>query len=275
LEEYEPVGEGFRRVLRECISAALSGYSAEVTETRIHRARQALKLARSLLRLAEELGVAGAKASRRRLNLQARWMSASRDAAVVGELSRGLAKKLQGAEQRCARDLYVGVLRGARRITRGAERRRQLAAERQQIDRFVWPELNPAAVEHALPRFVRRLKRRAKVALRDPDLSHVHDWRKAVIVLRNQLAAAGPVLGCETDRSHHQLRLMAKRLGEACDWQVFIEAMEKHQWSRHLPPGHATLLLRVLRKQKKAVGRALRQWPKLRRTLRRELGGRR
>ena len=271
LRRREPIGAGLGRVVRECVVWAGKGDPVQI-DAAVHKARRALKRARAVLRLAEDLGVAGAKVAQRRLARIGRELSPRRDAAVVAKMAGRVGEKLRDRAP-------AGVSPGATRAG-AADRlwwtrwRKTLAAELRRLDRIDWGRPTAAAVQPALALAAKRVRQWARAARTSGDVASVHEWRKAVIVLREQMlvvkARLAPRAGAAALAS--RLHDLASRLGEVMDCHVFEIRMRGGEVGP-ARAGRARLEKFARKRERRALRRARRAWPKLKRQLRRRMGG--
>ena len=126
----EARGAGLRQVVCACCALAVELTAPEPDEAAVHRARQALKRVRAVLRLGETMGIAGAKAARRRLSRHARELSPMRDATVATKVAQRLARRLDGALQASAmvRNQPHAMRRGGGRGNKNSSRKRDDSA---------------------------------------------------------------------------------------------------------------------------------------------------
>jgi hypothetical protein len=274
----EEIGSGLRRTLDACLQHAAQKRAQLPGEKTVHETRRALKRARAILRLAEKFDVRGAKAGRRQLSQLGRELSPLRDETVVAKTADALIR-FPDAETRVA-------LAGLRTRTksnpaqRAAARRwwqawrRRLESQRRKLARLAWRELAEYDLQHALHHQAKRLKRRARAARRSPrDVHAAHEWRKAAIVLREQVRVLRPVLGQEAaDALSARLHRLSHRLGQAIDQHLLIEHIGGRSWPVNLRGGLRQLERASQHERRRALKRAHQSWPKLRRQLRRELG---
>ena len=274
----EEIGSGLRRTLDACLQHAAQKRAQLPGEKIVHEARRALKRARAILRLAERFEVKGAKTGRRRLSALGRELSALRDQAVMAKTASILIR-FPDAETRAA----LAGLRAPPKSSpaqRAATRRwwrgwrGKLDVERRRLDRLTWGELAEYDLQHALHHQAKRLKRRARAARRSPrDVHAAHEWRKAAIVLREQVRVLRPVLGQEAaDALSARLHRLSHRLGQAIDQHLLIEHIGGRSWPVNLRGGLRQLERASQHERRRALKRADQSWPKLRRKLRRELG---
>jgi len=255
--------------VRECCALARRATARRQGDHAVHAARQALKRARAVLRLLEDAGVRGAKARRRELAECARQLSPLRDAAVAARLAGKLAGKLKNQPQAIVLEL-AHVKAPARGAAWWRAWQNTVARAAQDLDRLNRATPSPGELEKCFARSVRRVHRRAKKALTG-DMAAVHIWRKALVILREQVLVARPLIGHANDRLHTRLCQLTHRLGDATDCRVVLAAMEKHRWPDSFGRAPEKLTAVLHRRQKQAVKRAQRPWRKVREALAREL----
>ena len=266
LKRHGDLGGELLAVLRKCCELATRAL-VEHTDDGVHRVRQAFKRARAVLQLAEDAGAAPTQSLRREIARAARKFSALRDATVAARMAEKLAGELADGAQSAAREL-------ARKKTRQPNpawwlaRRADFAGIRHKLKRLGRSELAPHELEASLRCSVKRVDREAKRECEDHDRETTHEWRKQVIVLREQILVARTRLGAMTDELHDGLKKLAYRLGEATDYQVFIASVVKHRWPDRF--ADALLIAAAQKKQKRALKQARRCWKKVRRELRRD-----
>ncbi|HWA08476.1 MAG TPA: CHAD domain-containing protein [Opitutaceae bacterium] len=254
LQPGEALGPGLGRVVRACLLHAAGGPAARPDEKIVHRARQALKRARAVVRVAEELEVGGAVGARRRLTQLGRELSPLRDAAIVGQVGRELAKRNQAEEQRAVAALPASA-RSVARARGWSAWQRRLRAEGARLQELDWGELTTRDLERVLRRGTKRIRRCAKAARREKDIPSAHEWRKAVIILREQVRVLRPLLGSEAAHLQADLHRLAHRLGQAIDLHVFLIHVQGRSWPTNLRKG----MKRLARRGKRERGRALRR----------------
>lgn len=260
----EAIGPGLRRVARECCRAAVQRGARLPTDDAVHEARRALKRARAALRLEEKLGVAGARAARRRLAAIARELSPRRDATVAAHLARRLEEKSDRwkPKEPVMTPKCIPV-NGDADWWRTWQRK--LAAEERRLARGVRGAPSAGDVRRVLHHFAKRVCQRAKTAAARRNIVCTHEWRKAVIVLREQLHVVRPFLGDDEARVCGELHRLARRLGKATDYHVLKRALESGgptRGARRRVDGEATA------RRGQAMRKARKMWPKVRRALR-------
>jgi hypothetical protein len=268
----EEIGAGLRRTLAECLERAAQNRTRVPGEKTVHESRRALKRARAILRLAEQFDIRGAKAGRRRLSELGRELSPLRDQAVVVKTAGALVR-FPDAGTRAA----LAALRARTAPARGAAARkgwrawrRKLDAERRKLAQVPWREPADYELRGALHHGAKRIRRRAKAARRAPrDLAAAHAWRKATIVLREQVRVLRPALGLDVgDALHARLHRLSHRLGQAIDHHLVVEHIGGRTWPVNLRQGLRRLEHASRHERRRALKRTHRSWPKLGRKLR-------
>jgi hypothetical protein len=257
------IGPALREVVRACCELPAKN-SSNQPDAAVHRARQALKRARAVLRLGESFGVPRAKITRRRLARHGRKLSPLRDATVAVKVAEKLVA-------RADETLMSGLAPLAskpklRRVAWWALWKRQLAVEARRACGLDWEKTS-------LRRLVRALQQSAKQvcqgAERVNDIATAHEWRKAVIVLREQIAVVRPLLGSEGDAFEY-LRELSRRLGRALDIQVLCVAAKRRRWPVAESKARHELNILLREKRKRALAKARKLWPEVRCVLERE-----
>lgn len=206
----------------------------------VHRARVALKRARSALRLLEKAGAAWALLPRHRLTELAGRMSAARDQAVAAALARKLSRRLRGPERAVA-DLLAAP---PQRLAPSASEQISLAlrVEARGLDCAPAPLITPAQLRHWLRQSHDRADRRYQVAVRDPTHESVHEWRKAVIILRDQANLATACWPQGAGVALPWLVRLARQIGGRGDLALLVRRLQR----RRLPPALAAARRRLI-----------------------------
>ena len=246
----------------------LDRLGAEPIES-VHRARVALKRARSVLRLLEKTGAAWAIMPRYRLAELAGRMSAARETAVARTLAENLSRRLRGRERSVAR--LWAARPGPLVPSDGEQIRQALLRESQDLAAAPTPEVSPAQLRSVLRRSLDRAARRHYAATRQPALESVHQWRKAVIVLRDQTAMAAGRWPEGAGAAHPLLVSLARQLGRTRDLALLGHCLQR----RRVPPALATARRKLIRRweeqRRLATLTALLRWLWLERRLARLL----
>ena len=258
LWRHEAIRVGLRRVLLTCLQAARAAMAGQPASEDVHQARIALKRARAVLRLGDACGMAWTAPARRRLAKLARELAAARDGFVVAKTARRLAVKLAGRARLGAAGL---VSRRAARTggLNWAAWSRRLAAEQRRLAAQPWPALTRRELERALARSVRRLRKRELDASAGGESAALHEWRKAVIVLREQFNVLRPLRPQPQQCLAGQLHRVARKLGAAQDCHLLIVAAQRTRTSA----GRAQLVSCAVQEWQRAVARARHHWAKV------------
>ncbi len=256
------VGPGLREVVRACVERSQRIGAPRPGGEAVHATRRGLKRARAVLRLGEALNVASVKPVRRRLAKLARELSASRDSTVVTDIVKRLPEKCldSAAKNMIAR---IQTKRVSPDQASWACWKKRLHAEIPAIQRLDWGEPTVVDIRRALRSAAKRMRRQAKKVRATGDISQVHAWRKAAIVLRDQLLVVRPLLGGKTEGLIREVRALAQRLGKAMDYNAVVEALRHER-------GHAEHRLVKLGEKRRqlAIAKACREWLNVRKTLR-------
>lgn len=253
------------RVLRDCLACAVAAVPRDV-----HRARLALKRARAVLRLAEVCGVDAAAARRRQLARHARRLAAARDQTVVAELARQCAAEFRGDARRCA--LAVAASAGLEpKVIAWASWMRRLKEEGDRLGRQPWPAMNRGHLRRALAKSVRRARKTHVARTGEASAEELHEWRKAVIMLREQLYVLRPLLSRPQRGLPLRLHELARRLGAVGDWRMVIKAMVGTHAHVEVSTGRGRLIAHAQERRHRAIKQACRQWVALKPALRRRL----
>ncbi len=235
----------------------------------MHQARVALKRARSALRLLEKTGTAWAIMPRYRLAELAGMMSAARETAVTKALAHELSRRLRGGE----RDV-VGLL-----ATRGnragspdlAQIRPALLRESREIGLAPAPVIPPAQLRHLVTRSLDRAARKYYEAATSLTPEAVHEWRKAVIVLRDQTGFAAARWPEGAGTAHPLLVQFARRLGQRGDLVLLVRRLRQLRVPPALKHARRSLITRLETQIEDATLTAMLRWLHLKRRLTRLL----
>jgi CHAD domain-containing protein len=212
----------------------------ESAAEQVHRARVALKRTRAVLRLIEACGVGWARDTRRRMARLAREFSRMRDAEVLGEARRKLG--------------LAAALSDTKSGGSWPDWQEEAKAERQQLARRHWPVLQRMDCLKALAESASRLQRREAAARAEAGSRRLHDWRKSVIVLREQLNVLHEILTPRQQGYAGKLHPVARKLGAARDLTLLL-AVEK---SGHSTTARSVRVERVRAERRKKVKAARR-----------------
>ena len=261
LWQHEAMGAGLQRVLLRCLELA-----AAVAPKDVHRARLALKRARAILRVGEALGLPWAGTARVRLARHARRLGTARDWVVVAGVARECALILRGDAKRCALAVAdAPPIAGAVRLSVWS---RWLVSERVRLAGCPWPALTRRRLRRALAKSVSRVRKHSRAAGDTPGAGALHEWRKTVIVLREQLYVLQPLVVRPQARLAVRLHHVARKLGAAGDWQMLIDAVRGPSRRTVLEGGPGRLIAHAHDARHRAIAQARNRWSALRHALR-------
>jgi len=238
----------------------LAGMAVEPVKS-VHASRVALKRARSALRLLEKAGADWAIMPRYRLAELAGRMSAAREAAVAAALADKLSGRLPGREREVARLLAAG---GEPLLPLTAEQIRQaLPRESQELAAAPAPAISPAQLRGLLRRSLVRTIRRYYAAVTKPTLESVHEWRKAVIVLRDQTALAAARWPQGAGLAQPLLVQFARQLGHRGDLALLVRRLQSLRVPPALAVARRKLIARLEAQRELATLAAFFRWLRL------------
>jgi CHAD domain-containing protein len=178
----EDVAEALLRLICDDLVAAqreLRGRGRR--EERIHRVRQRLKRARSLLRVLTPAAGDRARTARHSLTEAARLLAGARDADVAVASARGLAAETVNEDiglDRVVRALDREAAKAHRQAAPIGEVSRRLAAVIADVSTF-GPDFDGSALlERALLKAYRKGRKGMRRSKRSPATSYLHEWRK-------------------------------------------------------------------------------------------------
>jgi hypothetical protein len=231
----------------------------------VHRARVALKRARSVLRVLEKAGADWALVPRYRLVELAGRMSAARETAVTAGLAKDLARRLEEPQRKVA--LWLAMKRG-RLVPPEVELiRHALLVEARQLAGAPVPEIKPGQLRHLLRQSLVRADRRYRDAALLATRDSFHEWRKAVIVLRDQCALAVSRWPRGAGSAHPLLIKQARQLGHAGDLALLGQRFERLRVPPAFNAARRVLIRRLQAERDRAVAKDLRRWPRLEKRL--------
>ena len=254
------------------LGAGLIGEAAEqladMTRTpvkSVHRTRVALKQARSTLRLLEKAGAIWAIMPRYRLAHLGGLMSAARERAVTLALADKLSRKVRGRERRVA---VLLAPREPRVVPPDFEQiRLALLRESREIGLAPPPVIVPAQLRHLLRRSLERATSRQREAVIRSTNESMHEWRKAVIVLRDQTRLAASRWPQGAGVAHPLLVRLARQLGRRGDLLLLLSRLQQLRVPAVLKPARRSLLARLEKQREQATLTALLRWLRLVRRL--------
>lgn len=267
LPSRRPIGGGLAVLVAGLVAdAAAELGTMEMTPVdAVHRARVALKRARSVLRLLEKAGADWAVMPRMRLVELGGRMSAAREAAVTADRARKLARRLRGRERDVAR--LLAARQGAI-VPEGTEAmRRALAREAQLLGFAPAPAVTPADLRDLLRQALGRASRRYYDAALKPSRRSVHEWRKAVIVLRDQVTLAAGRWPEGAGAAQPLLAKFGRRLGRLGDLSLLLAGLQRPWVPPELEAARRTLHAQLRARRERETLLVLLRWLKLEREL--------
>ena len=247
------------------LAAGLIGESAErLAEVRtapvdsVHRARVALKRARSTLRLLEKAGAAWAIMPRYRLAELGARMSAARENAVATALALTQSRRLRGREKQVA--FLLAAKRGPWAPADPRPIRQALLVEARDLAHAPAPPINSGQLRELLRQSHARAVRRYLVAVRRPTPESVHEWRKAVIILRDQLTLAAGRWPRGAGLAEPLLVRLARQIGRRGDLALLVNRLQRRRMPSLLLPARRRLLGRWTRQSRLATLSVLVAW---------------
>ncbi|HVT73914.1 MAG TPA: CHAD domain-containing protein [Lacunisphaera sp.] len=267
LPSRRPIGEGLAVLAARLVAAAAAelGHLEKRPVDSVHQARVALKRARSVLRLLEKAGADWAAMPRVRLVELGGRMSAAREAAVTAHLARKLARRLRGRERDVA--LLLAVRQGAV-VPEGSEVvRRALVREAQQLGYAPVPAITPKGLRDLLRQALDRTSRRYYEAALKPSRRSVHEWRKAVIVLRDQVTLAAGRWPDGAGEAQPLLARLGRRLGRLGDLSLLLAGLQRPWVPPELEAARRALYTQLKARREGETLLALLRWLKLEREL--------
>lgn len=267
LPSRRPIGEGLAVLVAGLVAdaAAELGQVERRPADSVHHARVALKRARSGLRLLEKAGADWAVMPRVRLVELGGRMSAAREAAVTAGLARKLARRLHGRERDVA--LLLAARQGALGPEGSEAMRRALAREAQQLGYAPVPIITPGALRDLLRQALERTSRRYYEAALKPSRRSVHEWRKAVIVLRDQVTLAAGRWPNGAGAAQPLLAKFGRRLGRIGDLALLLAGLQRPWVPPEFEAARRSVYAQLRARRERETLLALLRWLKLEREL--------
>ena len=257
IKRREPVGKGLRRIVGEQVRKAerTARDRASPQEERVHEVRTRLKRSRAVLALIRADGGDRVRRDDRRLRDVARVLSRPRDLAVQAHTFRLLETRLQSE---VPPRLLAGLSAAERRVRRGlrpdeVERDLRRAAKMLRRVRRALGHWHVPHGRRAISGGIARMYRKARAGLEavraQPSPERLHDWRKQVKALANQLRLIraaipeltttlmpkidrlGELLGeiHDLDCAHATAQMHPRSFGRAEDGQAVLSAVEERR----------------------------------------------
>lgn len=219
---------------------------AEVTvapDDSVHRARVALKRARSTLRLLEKSGAAWAIMPRYRLAELGVRMSAARENAVAAALARKLSRRLRGREREVA--ALLATRPGPLGPSDAGQIRQALLVEVRDLVIAPAPPITPGQLRGLLRQSHARTDRRYLAAVQKPTLESVHEWRKAVIILRDQTTLAAGRWPQGAGVAQPLLVRLSRQIGRRGDMALLLRRLQRRRMAPPLQAARRKLIARL------------------------------
>ncbi|HTL67169.1 MAG TPA: CHAD domain-containing protein [Lacunisphaera sp.] len=267
LPSRRPIGGGLAVLVAGLVADAAAELGAMETTPvdAVHRARVALKRARSALRLLEKAGADWAVMPQVRLVELGGRMSAAREAAVTADLARKLARRLRGREREVAR--LLAARQGAIAPEGAEAMQRALTREAQLLGYAPAPTVTPAGLRDLLRQALDRTSRRYYDAALKPSRRSVHEWRKAVIVLRDQVTLAAGRWPEGAGAAQPLLAKFGRRLGRLGDLSLLQAGLQRPWVPPELEAARRTLHAQLRVRRERETLLVLLRWLKLEREL--------
>jgi CHAD domain-containing protein len=236
IKRKERVGKGIRRILREQLRRAIesAGDREGNQDERVHDVRTRLKRSRAALELiGGAVGKRGKKTDRRLRN-RGRRLARPRDMVVQAhtfrvlgtrlsrELPAGLLERMRDAGEQLRRTLdEKSVEKELRRTARSLKRLRK-RLRRMPVKR------DRRAIGKGITRTYREARRALAAVHADPTPERLHDWRKQVKLLSNELKIVGRAVPELATRYLGKVEKLGELLGEIHDLDCVAATAEKH-----------------------------------------------
>jgi len=264
-----------RRFLLGELDGAIAKLEAgDLTDRGVHAIRKQFKRVRAALRLLRPcLGSAAYRRENALIRDTARPLNPMRDAAILPLTLRRLQARADGKEGAAFARHVNGVLRQERRAARrpfepGALKAavRRLRAFKRRIEALTAARLDRTTPSGGLERTYKAGRNAlASVTLQATD-EHLHEWRKQVTYLANQLEDFAPPDSKGFAARLERFRRLAVRLGDDHDLAVLSrKIMEVSRQSNAAPAaaargsaGAQDLACRIARRREKLQGKAFR-----------------
>jgi CHAD domain-containing protein len=225
----ESVGRAVRRLGCERIERALQCLKDCERGEAIHNARKEMKKARAVLELARS-GISKKKFRRieKRLEKASERLSAARDAEVIAQTLRDLARRSKGQLQSaCIRHMRVDLQHCSRkarkRLVNKGEADRAAEILRRVQKNFAGLKVDGKGWD-VIGRGVRKAYDEGRAAHADASTNrsaeHFHEWRKAAKSLWYQITLLEPMWPEQLDALAQELEILGECLGE--DHDLFV-----------------------------------------------------
>jgi CHAD domain-containing protein len=255
-----PAAKEARRILRTQIGDALDRLTRhEVTDEDIHAARKSIKRARATLRLLREtLPKNTYRLENAALRDSARPLSAVRDAKVLVDALDHLSELDTTASADTPAHPFRGALVRERNNTRRRARsktdglgasRSGLQAAHSRAGRWKLNGEDWTVLGKGLQRVYSEGRKLLATAQRDPTAECLHEWRKQVKYLWNQVALLEPLGSGWINELADQCHKLSDYLGDDHDLAVLRERAAAHERTFAKPEQLAALVTAIERKR--------------------------
>jgi CHAD domain-containing protein len=255
-----PAARDARRILRTQIGVALDHLKGrEVTDEDIHAARKSIKRARATLRLMRETIPKNTyRLENAALRDSARPLSAVRDAKVLVDALDHLSDldtaAIADTPEHPFRRALVRERNNTRRRARSKNQglgaaRSGLEAAHSRAGRWSLDGQDWSILGKGLQRVYSEGKKLLGMAQRDPNPECLHEWRKQVKYLWNQVALLEPLGSGWINELADQCHKLSDYLGDDHDLAVLRERAAAHEQTFAKPELHAALVTAIERKR--------------------------
>jgi CHAD domain-containing protein len=228
--------ESVRRELAENLGRAVRELrSGSRSDPPIHDIRRRLKYCRALLRLLRKpLGKDAYRRENARLRDAARPMTPMRDAAVLVKTLDGLCARLRGGRTLC-RSIRAALRRESRERRAGLRRKALLASAReingvaQRVRLLPRARLSRVDTAKAVKCAYRTGRRAMTTAEQHRSRDSLHEWRKQVKYLANEMKSLLPSMRKGLHKTCKQSDRLADRLGADHDLALLHDKLIEHR----------------------------------------------
>ena len=240
IKRKERVGKGIRRILREQLRRGIEtarDREGAPQEERVHEVRTRLKRSRAALDLiGSEAGKVkkAAKKMDRRLRDKGRRLARPRDVAVQAhtfrilgtrlsrELPAGLLERMRAAGEQMRRKLDEKSVEKQLRRTAKALRHERRRLRKLPVKR------GRRAIGKGITRTYRKARRALAAVHDDPTPERLHEWRKQVKLLSNELKIVGRAVPELATRYLAKVEKLGDLLGQVHDLDCAAATTERH-----------------------------------------------
>jgi CHAD domain-containing protein len=251
LQDQEAVPDGIKRIVLEQMDVILQAGQATSgnQDEAVHDARTSLKKIRAVLRLVRD-EIDGEVFQQENVCFRdaGRHLSAVRDAAVIVET---FDKLMEHFSAQLAADAFTELRKTLRRssTTRRVEKQKALAvvgrtisAARQRVE--YWPINHDgfSALGPGVERAFKRGRRDFAVAVDQPSVENLHEWRKDVKCLWYQIRILKPIWPKMMERFEDELEVLSDYLSDDHDLAILRERVLEHAGQSDDRPALETLV---------------------------------